>query len=197
MKSNKFEEGIIKLKRFNRNANKLKNSELIKWYFDNGLEIGALATERTPQTGFPPDLYLDAFLLTFRKCIQDNDNSIRIIAKVYNTLDVKKDLQVCFNDLRRAINAHLDSKPFMVFRGIDKELQDLTSNEIMHIFLYGKLVHENPKKAELYEKMTNNKFMGNFYWFEFYMTLYKCTVAIFHISLNNKAVLKELKNYRK
>lgn len=131
---------------------------------------------------------MDAFVLTLRFFIQDNEkSSLRNLAKIYENLpilDQKKDI---FRRFRKMLNNFLDSKSFYSTRGIN-----CTNRQIMNIFIYGGLAHANKKKKKIYgewmsdsgsEPLTTNEFVNilQFIW--------ACIISIKRI---NEAVIEEL-----
>jgi len=191
--SEKFGEEIFKLDCFNMNAQKLKTSKLIQWFSNHGLNIKFLVRKKSPRANFPPDSYLELFLVTFQKCIHDRNYSIKKISNIYKNLSLKKNLKTRFNDFERAFDRYLNSTPFENVAGVEKEIQGLTTSGIMDVFLYGEFSHDREIYVELYRKISQNENIKEFYWLEFYVALYKCTLVVFHMSLLNHSVIKELK----
>ncbi len=192
MNSEKFGEEIFRLQRFNMNAKKLKESELMKWFLHNSLEIDFLITKESPRASFPPDSHFEAFLLIFHKCITDKESSVNAISEIYKNLDIRDDLKTRFNDFQEGLYKSLDWRPFKGINKLGKEIRGLTLLNVMDVFLYGEFLHDHPKKGELYQKISQSKEIREFYWFEFYTTVYKCALVIFHIFLLNESVLKDL-----
>lgn len=192
MSAEEFGEEIFKLQRFNMNAKKLKESQLMGWFRENSLKIDFLIEKKSPRSAFPPDPYFELFLLIFQKCITDDQSSVSAISKIYKNLDLKKNLKTRFSDFQEGLNRCLDSRPFKEIIKVGKEIRDLTLINVMDVFLYGEFLHDHPKKAELYNKISQNIQIREFYWFEFYMLIYKCALIIFHIMLLNESLLKDL-----
>lgn len=192
MSTEGFGEEIFRIERFNLNAKKLKESQLMGWFRENSLKIDFLIEKESPRASFPPDTYFESFLLTFQKCITDEQCSVSALSKIYQNSDLKKDLKARFSDYQEGLNKCLDSRPFKEIIKAGKEIQGLTLINIMDIFLYGEFLHDHPKKVELYNKISQNIHIREFYWFEFYMLVYKCALVIFHIMLLNESLLEDL-----
>lgn len=93
---------------------------------------------------------IEAFILTFRFFIQDNEIcSLRNMAKFYDENCKNKILQKNFHQARNAINNFLDSGPQM---GITFLNETLSYRRIMDIFIYGEMSHATKLKKELFKK---------------------------------------------
>jgi len=190
--SEKFGEEIFRLQRFNTNAKKLKESRFMEWFLHNSLRIDFLTTKKSPRESFPPDSHFEEFLSIFLKCFVDKQSSVDAISEIYKNLDIRDDLKERFSDFREGLYKSLDWKPFKEILKLDKEIKGLTLLNIMDVFLYGEFLHDHPKKIEIYQKISQSTLIRDFYWFEFYTTVYKCALVIFHILLLNESVLKDL-----
>jgi len=157
MNSEKFKEEMFRLQRFNINAKKLKESELMEWFLHNSLRIDFLITKKSPRDSFPPDAHFEAFLLIFHKCITDEQCSVSAISEIYKKLDIKDDLKTRFNDFHEGLYRSLDWQPFKEIMKLGKEIRGLTLLNTMNIFLYGEFLHDHPKKVELYQKISQSK----------------------------------------
>jgi len=103
---------------------------------------GEITTERIG----PSPESIDAFVLTFRFFIQNNEIcSLHNLSKLYETHCTKKELTDNFQQARSAINKFLDSGPQL---GIDFLGEMLTYRKIMDIIIYGDLSHANKEKKE-------------------------------------------------
>ena len=110
---------------------------------------GEITTERIG----PSPESIDAFVLTFRFFIQDNEIcSLRNLSKLYETYCTNKELKDNFQKVRSTINAFLDSGPQLgiVFLG-----ENLTYRKIMNIIIYGDLSHANKEKREQLQQFLN------------------------------------------
>ncbi len=93
---------------------------------------------------------IDAFVLTFRFFIQDNESSsFRNIAAVYDTAALDQELKERFQSARHAVNKMLDSPNLL---HISHNGLDLTNREIMLVFIYGGLAHANPEKHKRFQE---------------------------------------------
>jgi hypothetical protein len=111
---------------------------------------GSLAGERVG----PSFEAIEAYILTFRFFIQDNEIcSLRNMAKFYDENCKNKILQNNFHQARNAINNFLDSGPAM---GITFLNETLSYRRIMDIFIYGEMSHATKEKKELFKDWMNS-----------------------------------------
>ncbi len=90
----------------------------------------------------PPDEAIDAFVLTLRFFVQDNERiSINRIGLLYESLDVDEQIKRLFREGRQSINKRLDSPSMFLVND-----ESLTHREIFDVFLYGGLAHGNDVK---------------------------------------------------
>jgi len=191
-----FGDEIFKLERFNLNAKKLKESKFFEWFFDNKLNIEFLVTKESPRDIFPPDSYFREFLMTFHNCINDDHSSIDAVSDIYDKLESKKKLKAMFNDYCEGLNKCLYIRPFKAIGKLDKKARALTIVAVLDVFLYGEFIGDHPLKVQLYKKISQDKNIREFYWFEFYMNIYKCVLLITQILVLNKTLLNDLRSGR-
>ncbi|MDM8553196.1 hypothetical protein QUF75_00480 [Desulfococcaceae bacterium HSG7] len=134
---------------FNEKVNKLKGYSFIdtvmngtsssfKWTKDSG----QITRERIG----PSAETIDAFVLTFRFFIQNNEAcSLQNLAKIYQDSLIPNDLQDSYKIIRSNINNFLDSGPSF---GITFNDDQLTYRTMMEGFIYGDLSHNNKDKVE-------------------------------------------------
>lgn len=90
----------------------------------------------------PPDENVDAFLLTFRFFIQDNETiSFRNMATAFDEAKVSDELRAAFHSVRGELNAMLNENTMVNLDG-----HKLKRGELLHVFLYGHFAHADAKK---------------------------------------------------
>jgi len=115
------------------------------------IDHGGSGTITTERRG-PSAEVIDAFVLTFRFFIQDNERcSLSNIAAVYEQADLSADLKKRFASARKTVNELLDS-PNLVHASLFGV--NPTNREIMDVFVYGGLAHANPDKRIRYRQWT-------------------------------------------
>ncbi len=186
------QEAIEILEIFNENADKLKNSRFVKWIESNALKVHMpVNPEIVKSNSFPDDEEIDAFVLTFRKFIQNNDNSIRNISKIYNEFPLSQGLKDVFDRSRSNLNGYLDSSCRAKVVG-EKDLENMTSRELMDIYIYGFLSHNDPQKYKKYILIEKDELFKDFLWLEFNVILHAVFRAIYYFMHCNKRAIREL-----
>jgi len=148
---------LAALKLFNEKAEKLANLSFIQELTapNTGVTIagkqqddGTVAV--TSELRGPSQEAVDAFVLTFRFFIQNNErSSLRNIAAVYDSAPLDKALKDRFRSARDSINKLLDSPNLGNIKHNDVHP---TNREIMDVFIYGGLAHASPNKHELFRQ---------------------------------------------
>lgn len=114
---------------------------------DVGFSFSVENGQATLQRRGPSEEAIDAFVLTFRFFIQDNERiSIRNIGKLYESLPVPVELKKLVTDGRAEINRFLDADSHIV-----DNAKRLTNREIQDIYLYGGLAHANLDKKKIFD----------------------------------------------
>lgn len=151
---------INTLKLFNEKVDKLSRLSFMKTLLKNK-SVVTLKGERkendqwelTQERVGPQEEAVDAFVLTIRFFIQDNEStSFRNIADLYDNSCLSYNLKSDFKHLRSNLNRYLDSYPFM---GISVNKETLTHRKIMDTVIYGGLSHANPIKKREYDFWVN------------------------------------------
>jgi hypothetical protein len=136
----------------------------------------------------PPEEAIDAFVLTFRYFIQDNEvTSFRKMQQHYDEAPIDPSLKQKFTQLRKEVNEHLDSET-----NINSDGENLTPRKIMDTFVYGGLSHANEEKRRLWKAWMNNPFASTMYENEFAVVLSNIHIAIEMIRKMNEEALKSL-----
>ena len=179
------------LKLFNEKAEKLKKCSFTKMIFGNrsGVTLSAKVGEpiKIERQG-PNEEAIDAFVLTFRFFIQDNEkSSFRNIAKIYEGLPVSQQKKDLFKYARNKLNEFLDSHSMLKIND-----QNLTNRQILDIFIYGGLSHANEKKKVIFDRWMANPILSQFMINEFVFILGNVMNFIMYIQNLNNEVIREL-----
>jgi hypothetical protein len=156
----KKEEFIEALLLFNQKVEKLESLSFIPKALEGtkasitwkelAAGYGKITTERigpTPES-------IDAFVLTFRFFIQNNEIcSLHNLSRLYDTLCTNMELRNNFEEARSTINKFLGSGPQL---GINFLGENLTYRKIMDIIIYGDLSHANKEKKVQLQQWMNS-----------------------------------------
>ena len=138
---------IKTLQLFNQKANKLESLEFVRAVRAEkfGYTISQRADEsfKVERHG-PSDEAVDAFVLTYRFFVQDNEpTSFRRMAELYAQLPLDTPWKQGAQNTRQSLNAFLDSpSPIAI------DNHPITRRELHDVFLYGDLAHANKAKTE-------------------------------------------------
>jgi len=150
---------IIKLlELFNEKAEKLARLSFVETIFKYNSGVSIIINKRddglydlTQERRGPLEEAIDAFVLTIRFFIQDNEPiSLRRLAKTYEMAPIEKKLKEEFILLKNQINKYLDSN-LSIAININNNEEILTHREILNTIIYGGLSHTNPKKKKKYD----------------------------------------------
>jgi hypothetical protein len=109
---------------------------------------------------------IDAFVLTFRMFIQQNDrSSISSLAKVYAKKWMPAEALSSFDSAKLALDEYLDS-PIL----LQLQTQRVTRRQLVDTIVYGGLAHSNVSKEAIYRGWIESGVSG-FFWGEFVVTL--------------------------
>ncbi len=177
-----FNEKAEKLARLSFMAKLTHPNAGVTISFKNLAEGGATVTQ---ERRGPDEEAIDAFVLTFRYFIQDNEQtSFRNMEQHYLAAPLDPALQKQFVDLRTEINKYLDES-----LNINYNNEDLTRRRVMDVCVYGGFSHANEDKRRLYKTWMGDPFMGKWIEHEFVSTLGNIHHAIAIIkSLNDQAL---------
>ena len=184
-------EAIKALQLFNEKADKLEGLSFTKGLADSGVTIsGKRGQPVQAQRNGPDDESIDAFVLTIRFFVQDNETtSFRNMAGLYAIISVDSDLVDKLNDARTKTNAALD-KP----SPIKLNNTELTYRAIYEVFLWGGLAHANPNKKAVYDTWVPNLLLFPLLQNEFVYALGILLNMIFFTRALNKAALGQLQS---
>jgi len=160
-------------------ADKLRGLRFTRYLIDGG-SIGFSATAPdgggfVVQREGPDEEAIDAFVLTLRFFVQDNEpTSLNNIDKLFSGLPLEPARIKAVSGTHHAINDYLDgsSHHFVGGRG-------LTRREIFEVFLYGGLAHANAEKKTTYDRWANDEIGFLTLQMEFTDILVKLLKAIF------------------
>jgi hypothetical protein len=195
MKENKItqEEAVEILNLFIEKANKLRFSTLVKTLISNqgsrirlkgNMEARELSIEYIEMDADQ----IDAFLLTMRLFIQDNERiSISNIAKLIKSLRVSDIPGERFAKQRAFLNKFFDGKSLLSING-DRP----TYREIMETVLYSSYAHLNREKYKRYKSWTKNPIATAMIHFEFIGILQEFITALRVLENNCRQIVKEL-----
>ena len=184
---------------FNEKADKLRGMSFTKQLIaaDSGFTLkynkGAEVIQAVRHG--PNDESIEAFVLTFRFFVQNNEViSINKMEKLYGKLReaglLQKQLVEDFNEAREALNRYLDEEPNINFTYIERSF---TRRQILDTFVYGGLAHANANKKALYDEWKQIPFIFPMLENEFVSSLMTVLAVIAHIANINEKAIKELK----
>ena len=154
----KNSEIIESLELFNEKTEKLARLSFIETIFKYNSGVSIKISKREDglydliqERRGPLEEAIDAFVLTIRFFIQDNEPiSLRRLAKIYDIAPIEKKLKEEFILLKNQINTYLDSN-LAVAITINNNEEILTHRKILNTVIYGGLSHANTKKKRKYD----------------------------------------------
>lgn len=106
---------------------------------------------------------IDAFVLTYRLFVQQNDRiSLKALADIYQADWMPAEAAVSFNDARGEVNRFLASPTLIVVNNAK-----VTKQHLIHTVLYGGLAHTNKAKEKEYKSWMADGGITGFVWAEF------------------------------
>ena len=136
----------------------------------------------------PEEESIDAFVLTYRFFIQDNEMiSFRNMSKIYDEMGIAQDKKKVFEGIRETINTFLNSNSMLTIK--DKKY---TNREIQDIFIYGGLSHANETQKRIFDSWKKDQLIFEILENEFVWVLVNILNAIQAIARLNLNVLKEI-----
>ena len=180
------------LELFNEKAAKLEKSAFVRFVrtrklgfrFENvGAHVRVYVNEPDPET-------VDAFVLTLRFFVQDNDSiSFRRISDLYDTLPLEPGFIAQVHEGRAAINRRLDRSSNMSVDG-----RELTTREVFEVFLWGGLAHANPAKKAEFDAWARDPYLGPMMGLVFNSTLVDLLGYISWLRNHNVIALEQLRS---
>ncbi|QDV78976.1 hypothetical protein [Botrimarina mediterranea] len=99
---------------------------------------------------------VEAFVLTFRFFIQDNESiSIRNMAKVFSSDLATPGERRRFYEIRESLNKYLDGSSMF-----KEGARTASRREVMDVFIYGGMSHAKPKKKEKFDAWMRHVLLG-------------------------------------
>jgi hypothetical protein len=137
-------------------ANKLLNSTFSKEMAGKaGVDITWEENEQVVFHRGPNDEFTDAFVLTFRFFIQDNEMiSFRNMSRSFESELVSDEIREQFKEAKIHLNNYLNGNTTFNVDGY------ITRRELLHVFVYGELSHSNPVKKKTYDSWMSNELMA-------------------------------------
>ncbi len=145
------QDDIEAIKLFNEKAQKLSSSSFVGKMVagESSVRISAKKGEPVKVQAKSLGESTDAFVLTLRMFMQDNDRiSIHNMSELYERLPVPEQKKQTFKDLRKHLNDTLD-EPSM----IQMNKKRFTKRELFETMLYGDLAHTDPEKRKIVDEM--------------------------------------------
>jgi hypothetical protein len=186
------EEDVERLKLFSEKAERLVNSRFMQYILGKGrisFSIGAKRGEEVKTEKIVPDQEaIDAFVLTFRYFIQNNERcSFGNLAKTYEKTSVPGELRTEYLEARKLLNDYLDAQA-----SIKIGEEALTRRRILDVFVYGGLAHAQKKKKEVFDAWTRDPFTTGFLEVHFASILVDVLRVIRHVAGLNEKLVREL-----
>ena len=156
----KNSEIIKSLELFNEKAEKLARLSFIETIFKYNSGVSIKISKREDglydliqERRGPLEEAIDAFVLTIRFFIQDNEPiSLRRLTKIYDVAPIEKKLKEEFVLLKNQINTYLDSDSDLAIAiTINNNEEILTHGKILDTVIYGGLSHAHTKKKRKYD----------------------------------------------
>lgn len=185
----KTKEAISTMSLYIEKADKLRNSNFVKRAVkDSGVNFSASIGEPTiiKRRG-PDDENIEAFVLTFRFFVQDNEKiSLRKLKDVFESSIIEEKEKNNYNEARNDLNAYLDGATMFNINGV------IHRRTLMEVFLYGGLSHANESKKKTYDQWMGNQMLASFMQNEFIVILSEVLNVITFIRNQCEAVLKRV-----
>lgn len=144
----------------------------------------------------PEEEEIEAFILTFRFFIQDNEPcSLRKFGELAKRGELSAEWCSEVTEVRRALNGFLDSVP--PIRSSVGQAPPPSYRDILSFFMYGDLAHANPKRRDQLRKYTNPPLRRGFVTVQFHDVLYASLVAIRHIEAITRRELASVSSSNK
>ena len=184
-------EDLEALELFNRKAETLRNSRFMKSLLERGSGVtisGDKDGRLTTETRWPDQEAIEAFILTFRFFIQNNEkSSFENMDKTYDSLPISQQKKELFKNARKKLNEFLDSNSSL---GINEQF--LTHRRILWVFIYGEFAHADKELKPTYDQWMSYGIFNVTIYNEFIYTLGRVTSFIAHVQNLNEEVIKEL-----
>ena len=184
---------IARLKLFNIKAKRLLDSRFMKYILEKkrisfGVHVERGKKVETSRT-LPDQDAVDAFVLTFRYFIQNNEKcSFGNLAKTYSKPFIPIEMRKEYSEARKRLNEYLDSPASLKFGD-----EPLSRRRVLDVFVYGGLAHAKPKKKEVFDKWMEHSIVRGFFEAEFVSILFFALRIIQYVAGLNARVIEVLK----
>lgn len=190
-----MDSALSALQMFNEKADKFERLSFTKKIVSepSGFRLKAQSDGWVKASRYgPTDESIEAFVLTIRFFIQNNENSsFRNMAKMYDKLHasglLSESVAGKFGRMRNAVNDFLNGETFIEYND-----ERLTRRRIFEIFVWGGLAHANKSKKAVFDQWQQVPFFFPLVENEFVNTLVTLLGAIFRMRHVNLLALKEL-----
>ena len=167
----KKEDALFSLNLFNEKTDRLINSGYIKHIQANkGLNVSIKVSNNDPfivTHNLPQQDIIDAFVLTIRFFIQDNEcSSLNNLSNLYNQFPLSKKTIKDFKTARNKLNSEFEKKTSFHLNFRNKATH-LTHRDVFDTFIYGGLAHARRKKKIEFDRWMNTKGLASFIEVEF------------------------------
>jgi hypothetical protein len=133
---------------------------------------------------------IDAFVLSYRVFTQKNDRlSISSLARLYEKEWMPPRGRECFEDARKQLNDHLDSRATVTFPD-----GYMLVRALVDIIIYGGLAHSNEEKARIFDSWESSGFMG-FMWADFMAYAREAVETLKYIRGLNQSIIEALETH--
>ena len=191
-------DDLESLKLFNEKTEKLTNYSFTKKIISDGFGLKISAKEDEPvniETRFPPNESIEAFTLTLRFFIQNNEiSSFRNLAKVYSNLPSYRDEKRAFFNTRDELNDFLDSPDKVLHIKVNGK--EFSNREIYEIFIYGGLAHANKVKKKIYDEWMANPMLKPITEHAFINVMVGILQSILHVQELNDLLIIDFNCFR-
>lgn len=189
-----FDSHLPELNLFIDKTDKLENSGFVKKIneeFTLDISIDFSREEALQIRSIRPNQEnIDAFILTFRFFIQDNEAiSIRNLQKFFDSEFVTNEEKSKFNAVRENLNSFLSESTNLTFKD-----ENISNSVLMDTFIYGGLSHATKSKKEKFDLWMSRDDAQEFFWHKFSIIIFRVLQAIQYIKNMLLTVIARNKN---
>lgn len=176
-----FDSYLPELELFIEKANKLENSGFVnKIKEEFTLDVSIDLSREDPlkiRSIRPNQENIDAFILTFRFFIQDNEaTSIRNLQKFFDSEFVTNEEKNRFNAVRKNLNSFLSESTNLIFKD-----ENISNYMLMDTFIYGDLSHAKKPKKDKFNLWMSRGYAQEFFWHKFLIIIFSVLQSIQYI----------------
>ena len=189
-----YTKEIEALRLFNEKAEKLLSSKYVQYLKENNkLTVSySFTIDEAPvyTRNLPDQDAIDAFVLTFRFFMQDNERmSFRNLDKLYGNPLIVPQANM-FEKQRANLNKTLNQNTDATINN-----ETLTNSKILDIFFYGGLAHANVDKKKIFDIWKSNSHLFLFLEFNFCSLLEYILRIINNVYIINKEAIAILEKF--